>query len=221
MNKLYLTLLSLLCLCSNVWAQFSDSDLRPVNGLSIGLEKNNSLWVDYGFEKGIHLNVKHTAIADKLPRQSWRIGASYNFTPKYIQLNLNPFITSDWYASFVNVGCSFKLSNLLKDDKFKIGAEYMPYYDNDLTFQNGWSIAAQVHVYKALSLLSEFGRKPDYRIAYKRFYIGLEAKISDLSVKPLLEIPIYDSGVRFDHSKIVVSCFYTFHSKKRNRETVE
>lgn len=221
MNKIVIILLASLCFCSNVLAQFSDSDLRKVEGFTIGVEKNNSGWIDYRFKHGIHLNVKHTLIADKLPRQSWRIGASYNFEPKYIQLNLNPFITSDWYASFVNVGCSMKLSNLLKEDKFKIGVEYLPYYDNDLSFQNGWSVAAQVHLYKAISMLSEFGRKPDYRIAYKRLYFGFEAKISELCVKPLLEIPLYDSGVRFDHSKIAISTYYTFKSKKKEDKSNE
>lgn len=218
MNRLFLILLPLLCFYSNVFAQFSDSDLRQVDGFSIGIEKNNSGWIDYGFKSGFHINVKHTLIADKLPRQSWRIGGSYNITPKYIQFNISPFVTSDWYFDSANIGSSFKLSNFWKEDRFKIGAEYVPYYDSELNFQNGWAVAAQARISNVISILFEYGRKPDYRIAYKRAYFGFDLKVLDLDVKPMLEIPVYDSGLRLDHSRVVISTFYTF--KKKDKENI-
>lgn len=197
-----------------LFAQYSDSDLKSRDGVSIGIEKNNSVWLDYCFKKGFHICLKHTAIADKLHRQSWRMGASYDLTPKYVKINLNLFLTSDWYTSFVNTGCSFKLTNQWKGDVFRIGVEYVPYYDNDLKFQYGWAVAAQVRVHKDMSLFAEYGRKLDYRILYQRAYVGFEIKVAALYVKPMLEIPVYDSGIRFDHSKVVISTFYTFKHKK-------
>lgn len=214
MNKLILTIGTMLFLSIKAFAQFSDSDLRETDGLSVGIEKNNSGWIDYGLKNGLHVNVKHTLIADKLPRQSWRVSASYNFAPKYVLVSVAPFVTSDWYTSFVNIGSSIKVSNLWRADQFMIGAEYVPYYDSDLKFQNGWAFAAQARIHKNISLFAEYGRKPDYRIAYERAYLGFEVKVLDLNVKPMLEIPVYDSGVRFDHSKIQVSACYTFHIKK-------
>lgn len=214
MNKLILTVGTMFFLSINAFAQFSDTDLRETDGLSVGIEKNNSGWIDYGLKNGLHVNVKHTLIADKLPRQSWRVSASYNLAPKYVLVSVAPFVTSDWYTSFVNIGSSIKVSNLWRADRFMIGAEYAPYYDSDLKFQNGWAFAAQVRIHKNISLFAEYGRKPDYRIAYERAYLGFEVKVLDLNVKPMLEIPVYDSGVRFDHSKIQVSACYTFHIKK-------
>ena len=209
MNRIVIFLL-MLCLYSSIYAQYSNSDLRKVDGLSLGLEKNNSVWLDYGFKRGFHIHVKHSAIADKLPRQSWQIGASYNYWRKDIGFCLSPFLTSDWYVSFVNWGCSFKLSSFWKKEVIKVGIEYLPYFDSDLKFQNAWAVAAQTLLHKNISLFAEYGRKPDYRIAYKRAYLGFEMKAAELYVKPMLEIPIYDSGIRFDHSKIVVSLFYNF-----------
>lgn len=214
MNKHILTIGIMFFLSINALAQFSDTNLRETDGLSVGIEKNNSGWIDYGLNNGLHANIKHTLIADKLPRQSWRVGASYNFAPKYVQVNVAPFVTSDWYASFVNVGSSIQVSNLWMADRFMIGAEYVPYYDSDLKFQNGWAFAAQARIHKNISLFAEYGRKPDFRIAYERAYLGFDIKVLDLNVKPMLEIPVYDSGVRFDHSKIQVSACYTFHIKK-------
>jgi hypothetical protein len=190
--------------------QFSDIDLVNVNGLTIGLEKNNSIWAGYGFKNGIHVIAKHTAIADELSRQSWRISALYGVDLKIVQAVATPFISSDWKTTFYNVGLSLKLRNLWKDNFVKIGAEYIPYYDRDLKFQHGWAVGVQTKLYKQISLFAEYGRKPDYRIAYERMYLGFDIKAKDLCIKPMIEIPSYDSGIRWTHSKIVVSMCYCF-----------
>jgi len=188
--------------------QFSDVYIVNVKGLSIGLEKNSSVWADYGLKNGIHVNVKHTAIADELDKQCWRISAMYGTDLKVVQAIASPFVTSDWYTSFYNAGMSLKFRNLWKEDIIKIGVEYVPYYDKELKFQNGWSVGVQTKLYKKISILAEYGRKPDYRIAYERMYLGFDITTKDLSVMPMLEIPSYDSGIRWTHSKIVVSMYY-------------
>ena len=103
-----------------------------------------------------------------------------------------------------------KLRNLWNDNIVKIGAEYIPYYDKDLKFQHGWSVGAQTKLYKQISLFAAYGRKPDYRIAYERLYFGFDFEYKELWVKPMAEIPSYDSGIRWSHSKIVVSMSYNF-----------
>lgn len=191
-------------------AQFSDLNIVDENGLTVGLEKNTSVWADYGFKNGIHVRVKHTAIVDDLERQNWRVLASYSTKMKVVQAIASPFVTSDWYTSFYNVGFFLKLRNLWRDDIIKIGVEYIPYYDKDLKFQNGWAVGAQMRIYKQIALFAEYGRKPDYRIAYEKMYFGSDITVKDLCVKPMIEIPSYDSGIRWTHSKIVVSMSYSF-----------
>lgn len=193
------------------YAQFSNLDVIGLEGLTVGLEKNNSLWADYGFRNGIHVNFKHTVYADKLSKQSWRVSVLYSKDFKIIQTAATAFVTSDWQTSFHNIGCSLRLRNLWKEDIVKIGVEYIPYYDNDLKFQNGWSAGTQIRLYKQISFLAEYGRKPDYRIAYKRMYLGFDFSELNLCVRPMLEIPFYDSGLQWNHSKVVVSMFYNFH----------
>ncbi len=216
MNRIVL-LSFLLSISIHIRGQFSDVDIVSVKGLNLGLEKNSSIIADYSFGNGIHVNVKHTAIADELSRQSWRVSASYNADLRYVQATGTPFITSDWKTSFYNLGFSLKLRNLWRDDNFKIGAEYVPYYDNELKFQNGWAIGAELRLYKHISLFAEYGRRPDYRIAYERMYLGFDISVMNLCVKPMIEIPSYDSGIRWTHSKIVVSMYYTFGQQDHNQ----
>ena len=190
--------------------QFADVELTNKRWLTLGLEKNNSVWADYGFKNRIHISGKHTAIADKLSEQSWRLSASYIANIDVIQATVNPFVTSDWNTSFYNLGLSVKLRNLWKNNIVKIGTEYIPYYDKDLKFQHGWAVGVQTKFYKQISLFAEYGRKPDYRIAYERMYLGFDIAYKEICVKPMIEIPSYDSGIRWTHSKIVVSMSYNF-----------
>lgn len=192
------------------YAQSSGLNVIGLEGITIGLEKNNSIILDYGFRHGIHISFKHTVYADKLSKQNWRVSVMYSKKLKIIQTAANAFVSSDWCTSFYNIGCSLKLSNLWEEDIAKIGLEYIPYYDKDLKFQNGWSAGAQIKIYKQISFLAEYGCKPDYRIAYKRLYMGFEFSALNLCVKPMLEIPFYDSGLKLNHSKVVVSMFYNF-----------
>lgn len=189
--------------------QFSDLNMADVYGICVGLEKNNSVWANYGFNNKIHINFKHTAIADELSRQSWRISASYSTDWKVVQVIVNPFVTSDWKISFYNLGSSIKMRYVWKDI-VKVGAEYVPYYDKDLKFKHGWSVGALVRLYKQVSCFAEYGRKPDYRIAYERMFMGFDIPVMNLCVKPMIEVPSYDSGIRWTHSKIVVSLYYAF-----------
>lgn len=208
---LCLLIISKACLS---YAQFTETNLKDVEGLSVGLEKNTSLWLDYGFKSGVHVKMKHTAIADNFSRQMWRAEVAYDFSNKYFAIHANPFVASDWKTSFVNIGSYLSINNIWKNDFFQIGAEYVPFYDSELKFQNGWAAAAQVSLFKDVSLFAEYGKKPDYRIAYQRLYMGLTFKVLNLMVKPMLEVPFYDSGLQIDHSKVVVSFSYSFQKRK-------
>ncbi len=203
-------LFTFLLISVHCYSQFSDLDMVHVDGLSVGLEKNNSILAGYGLKNGIHVLAKHTAIADELSRQSWRISALYGADLKILQIMASPFFSSDWKTTFYNLGLSLKLRNLWKDNIVRIGAEYVPYYDTDLKFQHGWSVGGQARLYKQISLFAEYGRKPDYRIAYERMYWGFSIPVTNLCVKPMIEIPSYDSGIRWSHSKIVISMYYDF-----------
>lgn len=214
MNKIiYIRVIVVLLFLFNTkaFSQFSESDLRMVTGLSVGLEKNNTGWIDYGFSSGFHINVKHTLTPIELVEQNWGIGLSYNHKFNFFQFSFSPSITSNWNTSFINIGGALKLSNLWKYNIIKLGIEYIPYYDTDLKFQNGWALAAQTKIHKDISIFCEYGKKADYRIIYKRIYAGFEVKLLDLCVKPLLQIPIYYSGMKLTQSQILVSAYYTFH----------
>jgi len=212
MNKFIyvITIVAASFFSTNAYSQFSETDLRTVTGLSVGLEKNNIGWVDYGFNSGFHINIMHTIAPRELNEQNWRFGISYNRGFKYLQIALSPFMNSNWNLSFANVGTSIKVSNFWKHNLFRLGVEYIPHYDTNIKFHNAWAFAVQAKLFKNISILCEYGEKPDYRIAYKRIYAGFEVKVLNLYLKPLLEIPIHDSGIKLKSSRVLVSAYYTF-----------
>lgn len=206
----YLLTLSLLLLPFVSQAQLSGAMFDKGQGITIGLEKNSSVFLEYNWKQGFHVGAKHTVIVDKVEYQSLRIEGGYTWMNDYVHLDASPFVTSDWKGSFYNVGLRIGALSNYYSKYVRIGAEYVPYYDSDLKMQHGWAVMGQVNVTKEVALLAEYSRKPDYRIAYKRFYTGAKFHVKNLSVIPMLEVPIYDGGLHASHSSVVVNLAYTF-----------
>lgn len=211
-NQLIILLLLLLPICTH--AQVSELMYGRSQGITLGLEKNNTVFLKYNWRNGFSVGAKHTVIVDKVEYQSFRIEGGYTWNNNYITLNATPFVTSDWKGSFYNAGASLGLLSNYYSKYARIGAEYVPYYDSDLKMQHGWAVKGLVNVTKEIALLAEYGRKPDYRIAYKRMYTGVMFQVENLTVMPMLEIPIYDGGLHASHSSVVVNLAYRFEKRR-------
>lgn len=207
-NQLIILLFLLLPICTD--AQVPELMYGRNQGVTLGLEKNNSVFLEYILKNGFGVGVKHTVIVDKVEYQSFRIEGGYTWNNNYIALNASPFMTSDWKGSFYNVGTHLGVLSNYYSNYARIGAEYVPYYDSDLKMQHGWAVKGLVNVTKEMALLAEYSRKPDFRIAYKRMYAGAKFHVKNLTVTPMLEVPIYDGGLHASHSSVVVNLAYTF-----------
>lgn len=174
-NQLIILLFLLLPICTH--AQVSELMYGRNQGVSLGLEKNNSVCLEYNWKNGFGVGVKHTVIVDKVEYQSFRIEGGYTWNNNYIALNAIPFVTSDWKGSFYNLGSHIGLLSNYYSKYARLGAEYVPYYDSYLKMQHGWAVKGLVNVIKEIALLAEFSRKPDYRIAYKRVYAGAKFQV--------------------------------------------
>lgn len=195
-------------LSMNSFAQFSEMNMANAKGWSLGLVKNDMLFADYGLNNGLHFQLKQSLIADELKQEYDVLSVSYKLPVSAVELLAEAFAGTDWHGSYLNAGSRISIAG--GSEGFKIGAAVIPYYDSDLDYQTGWSFAASAKLYKDISLFGEFGRQPEYRIAYNRAYLGFDIKYAHLDIKPMLQIPCYDSGVRLDHSKVVVSLSYNF-----------
>lgn len=196
------------------WAQFSDIQIDSLRGVTIGIEKNEYLFADYGFKNDIHVGIKHSVKPEDEINQTVQMNASYTAHPYFLNVKVNPFLTTGWKMDYVSVGCRLQVTNSKWAEHVQLGASIIPYYDTDLKYRTCWEVGASVRIYKDIRVFAEMSDKPQYRIAYKRAYIGFDFKVANLQVKPSLQIPIYDSGMRLRHSKICISAAYTFNSRK-------
>ncbi len=202
-------------------AQFSNSTYLMKQGISVGLEKNTTAFLNYEWNKGFFVKAKHTVIADRVKYQSFRLDGGYKWDNKYVQLAASPFVTSDWRGSFWNVGMEIGIISNYFSQYFRIGGQYVPYYDCDLNMQHGWSIAGLVNITKEIALFAEYCNKPEYRIAYKKVYTGISFNVKNLAVAPMIEIPIYDGDFHGSHSSVAVNLVYTFINKKKDMSNKE
>lgn len=200
------------CMCVSMVcrAQFTSPMYNDQRAWSVGLDKNTSVYVNHSWMSGFHTAFKHTVIADKVEYQSYRLDGGYLWSNPYVNIDASPFFTGDWKMSFWNVGLQLSAVNQWKSEYFRCGIKYIPYYDSELRMQHGWAVGLEANVSKDVSLIMEYGRTPEYRIAYNRLYAGVVFKVFNLMVKPMFEMPIYDTGIHPSHGKVVVSLSYGF-----------
>lgn len=214
MRKFVFTLILSLFSLISVKAQFISPVSSYIDGISIGIEKNKSFFIEYG-NKGFNARMKHTIIVDRIKYQNFRVEGGYFFNTKSVDLTCDLFYSSDWNFSNYNIGSQISLISRIFDKYGNIGISYVPYYDKELKFNNGWTVSGKVNATKEISFVVEYGKVPDYYIAYNRLYIGAILKVNNLSVYPLIEIPIYESESHFSHSQMLVSVCYTLGKKKK------
>lgn len=183
------------------------------DGLALGIEKNKSLFVEYGYKR-FNARLKQTIIIDKPQYQSLRIEGGYTLDAFYFDLTCDLFYSTDWYICDYNFGTQISLVSKVFDKYGNLGFSYIPYYDSEQKGNNGWSVSGKVNVAKDISLVAEYGNVPDFRIAYNRLYLGAIFTVKNLFVYPVLEIPLYENETHLSHSKMVVSMCYTFVSNK-------
>ena len=200
--------------CAMVSAQQTDINYVGVHGATVGVEKNAVAEFDYGFQNDLHLNFKHTVDADEFKLQSYILGAGYGKDlGKYGAYEGKVSFSSDYTGNYTLCSARINAYSPLLLNVVKVGASVMPMYDSELKYKTGYAASLSFRCSEHISVLTEFSRVPEYRIAYKRFYGGFEFRVKNLDVKPMLYVPIYDSAFRIRNSKVVVSMSYTFCKK--------
>lgn len=189
-------------------AQLVSPTTQYKEGISLGLEKNKILFLEYA-KNGFVGRVKQTLIADKAKYQYFRVEGGYDFQTEFVDMAIDVFYSSEWLFESYNIGSQISFTSSIYDKYGNIAVRYIPYYDKDLKFNNGWSVSGKLNVTETISFVAEYGRVPDFRIAYKRLYLGAIFTVKNLSVYPILEIPLYDNEIHLSHSQVCVSLSYT------------
>lgn len=209
MKKWILSIVLIIIGVVSVNAQLISPASRYLDGLSLGLEKNKSLFLEYGYNR-FNAKLKQTIIIDKPQYQFFRIEGGYTLDAYYFDIACDLFYSTDWNFDNFNLGTQFSLLSKVFDKFGNIGISYFSYFDSELGWNNGWSVSSKINIIDNISFVAEYGLVPDYLIAYKRLYIGAIFKVKNLAVYPLLEIPLYESEPHLSHSQMVVSMCYSF-----------
>ena len=78
------------------------------DGLSLGLEKNKSLFVEYGYKR-FNAKLKQTIIVDRPQYQFLRIEGGYTLDAYYLDLTCDLFYSTDWNFGNYNLGSQISL----------------------------------------------------------------------------------------------------------------
>lgn len=184
-----------------------------IDGISIGIEKSKSLFIEYGY-RGFSSRFKHSVIADKVIYQNFRIEGGYSIQTNFIDLTCDLFYSSEWTFDNYNIGSQVTFISHLFNDYVNFGASYTPYYDNTYKYNNGWAFSGKITITNDISLIAEYGKIPEYRIAYRKIFLGINFIVQNLSVSPILEIPLYNNEPHLSHTQLIFNLCYVFNNNK-------
>ena len=95
-------------------AQLVSPTTQYKEGISLGLEKNKILFLEYA-KNGFVGRVKQTLIADKAKYQYYRVEGGYDFQTEFVDMAIDVFYSSEWLFESYNIGSQISFTSSIYD----------------------------------------------------------------------------------------------------------
>ncbi len=155
----------------------------------IGLRENKYAQIGYGFKEDWQITLEHSIYAEKFGFQKVRLYAEYKHSWGNAQLRANSYISTLWNGDYQDYGIALTGRYQLFIP-WAIEATINPHYDSQYGYKTCYAISTDIHIIKALSAVAQYTTIPEYRLSEKRFRVGFNLSHGNLSVTPLLSIPV-------------------------------
>lgn len=155
----------------------------------VGLRDNRFALLGYEAKSGWSVGVEHSFFSEKIGFQyfKWLAGYDYYVNSQFVIFG-GVYIGTTYSTNFYNTGANIKF--FYSPIKW-LGVEALinPHYDSDYKYETCWSFYTNWQVFNEVSLLVEYTNVPEYRISEQRIRSGLEFRVNNLSVIPMISIP--------------------------------
>lgn len=130
--SLVLTLLSSIALRAQLISPYPSH----IDGISIGLEKSQSCFLEYA-KGGFDCRFKQSLVFDRARYQYLRVEGGYTLNLQYLDITCDLFYSSNWDFNEYNLGSQVFLCSRIFNKYGSIAVRYVPYYDKKLKFKQG------------------------------------------------------------------------------------
>lgn len=177
----------------------------------IGLRDSKYAFVGYEWNSGWNIKLDQSIFDEGFKNQYIRCTGKYQGHIRHFDFTMSSFAGTTYNDSFYDLGASIKGTyHPLK--WLGIGAEINPRYDSGYKYETCYMLGTDFYINDEIALLAQYNTIPEYRISEKRAKVGLRFTVNNLTVSPMLSLPIEGNAKAL---RVLVGFQYEF--PKRNR----
>ena len=126
---------------------------------------------------------------EKIGFQYVRAIAEANFSIEHLMISYKLYSGLLYNQNFYDVGADLKLDYTLVN-RIELFADVSPHYDSGYEYKTNYGVGTSVRLYKGMWLVGQYTTVPEYRMSEKRIRAGFIFKENNLSVTPVISIPV-------------------------------
>lgn len=179
-----------------LWVILMVNSISVSAQISVGMRETKYVNVAYTLNDKYLFKIEHSIFVSKFKQQYIRtyVGYKHLFSDKW-SISTIPYFGITYSSSYYNLGCimnvKYDISKWLSLQA-NINPHYDTFYKSEICFANNIKIYLNKYIY----FFGEYTTIPEYRESEKRcrtgliFHMGIPGTKTELSVLPMLSIPI-------------------------------
>ncbi len=197
MKNFTATILLALIACFSAQAQFN-----------VGIRDTRYVYAGYTWDKKFSVQLEHSIYSEKMQYQYVRLYAGYQHTFfDNLSFKVSPYYGMTWNNNYRNGGVLFDLSYNYK--RAGVYGILNPHYDSTFHYETMFRLGAKFDITRQIAVCADYNTIPVYRQSEKSVRAGFDFKVKNLSVSPMLSIPVAGNQ-KLNYVSVLLSFNYVF-----------
>ncbi len=171
----------------------------------IGMRDARYVNAGYSFSNGLTVGAEHSIYSEDFEYQKIRIFAKYYHAWENMSISTSVYGSTLWNRDYQDYGGAVTLRyNLLKI--WGIEASINPHYDTHYGYMTCYTLGSDVRIIDNVALVGQYSTIPEYRLDEKRVRVGLRLTKGNLSITPMVSIPVGNDSQ--EEVRMLCNCSY-------------
>lgn len=187
------------------------STVSAFSQISVGVKNNRYVYGEYLLKNHYEAGIEVSVFSEKLGFQYARGRVGYTNSFGNFSADGKAYYGSAFNRSFYDAGASAHAKFTVKERVF-VGATLNPHYDSGYGYTTCYEAGLGVNITPEIDIFANYTTIPEYRMSEKRIHLGLDFKVDNLRVSPILSAgtSASDGG---KNVRVLVNFNYKFTSK--------
>lgn len=179
--------------------------------IGVGVRNNRYVYGEYLHKDHYEAGIEVSVFSEKLGFQYVRGRVGYVSDFGNFSVDGKAYYGQSFNRSFYDAGASAHAVFTAADRVF-VGASLNPHYDSGYGYATCYEAGLGVNITPEIDVFADYTTIPEYRMSEKRIHMGLDFKVDNLRVSPVLSVgtSASDGG---KNVRVLVNFNYRFVSK--------